>query len=296
VYQIQTKFRDELRSRGGLLRTREFIMKDAYSLDLDEAGLCLAYDTQTQAYKRIFARLGLCNMHMIRSDTGLMGGRVAHEFTCVSDAGEDTIALCRSCGEALNAELVERNVTHCSCGSTFEFQKGIEVGNIFQLGTRYGDAAGIKVTGSDGKLHSLVMGSYGIGISRLLATLVEQHHDERGIALTAATTSYDGHIVTLASGEDRLSGQVYEQCQAAGISVLWDDRDARAGEQLADADLIGTTIRLTIGNRWKGSGQIELTERRSGAVHLVSMDDVGAAMKKLLTELEERETAAAQMS
>lgn len=285
VYQIQTKFRDELRSRGGLLRTREFVMKDAYSLDLDDEGLQEAYDTQAKAYQRVFARLGLRQVHMIRSDTGLMGGKVAHEFTCLSDAGEDTVALCQGCGAALNADLVDDAAGRCDCGGMLTFRKGIEVGNIFQLGTRYGDAAGIKVSGRDGKQHSLVMGSYGIGISRLLATLIEQQHDDRGIALTAAVAAYDGHIVTLARNGGGRAKEVYERCRRAGLAVLWDDRLLQAGEQLADADLIGASVRITVGDRHAETGQVELKERRTGAVHLVAEQDVAVGLARLVEEL-----------
>jgi prolyl-tRNA synthetase len=296
VYQIQTKFRDELRSRGGLLRTREFIMKDAYSLSIDDDGLIQAYNSQAGAYKRIFARLGLANVRMIRSDTGLMGGRVAHEFTCLSDAGEDTVALCKDCDAALNVDLVERGTERCICGGTLDFRKGIEVGNIFQLGTRYGDAASIKVAGRDGKQHSLVMGSYGIGISRVLATLIEQHHDDRGIALTAATAAYDGHLVNLSHAGAERAAAIYEQCCKAGLAILWDDRSVSAGAKLADADLIGATVRIAIGSKLASTDQVELTERRTGIQHATAQAEVAENMTRLLATLQQRETAVAQMS
>ena len=296
VYQIQTKFRDELRSRGGLLRTREFIMKDAYSLSIDDEGLAEAYDSQAEAYKRIFARLGMTNVHMILSDNGLMGGRVAHEFTCLSEAGEDTVAFCTNCENAMNVDLVDRGTNHCACGGTLEFKKGVEVGNIFQLGTRYGDAAGIKVVGRDGKRHSLVMGSYGIGISRVLATLIEQHHDERGIALTAATAAYDGHLVTLTNAGAERAADIYERCQRAGLEILWDDRDVSVGQKLADADLIGATVRMVIGSKQESSNQVEITERRSGVQHSVSIENIAEFMKQTLKDIEAQETEAARMN
>jgi prolyl-tRNA synthetase len=298
VYQIQTKFRDELRSRGGLLRTREFLMKDAYSLHLDEAGLREAYQGQADAYRRIFNRLGLLDVRMIRSDTGLMGGKAAHEFTCVTEAGEDTIAWCRDCGRASNADLVDRENGRCECGAKLEFQRGVEVGNIFQLGTRYTDALGVKVVGRDGGRHSLVMGSYGIGISRLLATLIEQHHDERGIALTAAAAAFDGHIVTLGGGaeQEARAQQVYDRCRRGGLAVLWDDRDAQAGEQLADADLIGATVRMTVGRRAVEEDVVELVERRTGKQHIVSSGEVAEALERLVEDIRGREEADAARS
>ena len=149
VYQIQTKFRDELRTRGGLLRTREFIMKDAYSLHLDEDGMAEAYRTQAKAYERIFQRLGLRDVHKIRSATGVMGGSVAHEFMCLLDVGEDTVAFCQACGDAWNTDVAQGE--RCdTCGSEALLRRGVEVGNIFQLGTRYTDALGVSATARDG--------------------------------------------------------------------------------------------------------------------------------------------------
>ena len=289
VYQIQTKFRDELRSRGGLLRTREFIMKDAYSLHLDQDGLSEAYRAQAEAYGRIFRRLGLHDVHEILSDTGVMGGSVAHEFMCLLDVGEDTVGFCQGCGGAWNVDVADGERCE-TCGSTVRFERGVEVGNIFQLGTRYTDALGVRVADRDGRQHSLVMGSYGIGISRLLATLVEQHHDERGIALTAATSSFGAHMVVLggagavgdnsarAGGQDQTgagnrlataASDVYGQCVAGGLDILWDDRGVQAGEQLADADLIGAAVRVTVGRSLLEGDSVELHERRSGRVHTI---------------------------
>ena len=291
VYQIQTKFRDELRSRGGLLRTREFIMKDAYSLHLDADGLSEAYRTQALAYGRIFRRLGLRDVHQIRSDTGVMGGSVAHEFMCLLDVGEDTVAFCQGCDNAWNVDVAQGE--HCeACGGTVRFERGVEIGNIFQLGTRYTDALGVRVADRDGCERSVVMGSYGIGISRLLATLVEQHHDERGIALTAATSAFEGHMVVLGgAGLGGAAEDIYAQCASGGIEVLWDDRGVRAGEQLADADLIGAAIRVTVGRTTAENDRVELSERRTGRVHTVGRSEVAEALSALLSDLRRREEA-----
>ncbi len=294
VYQIQTKFRDELRARGGLLRTREFIMKDAYSLHLDQAGLAGAYQTQAAAYGRIFQRLGLRDVHQIRSDTGVMGGSTAHEFMCLLDAGDDTVIFCDDCRDAWNAEVTAAD--RCGrCGGVVLRRRGVEVGNIFQLGTRYTDATQVRVADRDGSMRSVVMGSYGIGISRLLATLVEQNRDDRGIALTAATSSFSGHVVVL--GDDgrlsRAAEDVYAACHSAEIDVLWDDRGVRAGEQLADADLIGAAVRITLGKRTIENDGIELRERRTGRVHHVARSDAAGALVALVGDLKDREAAEA---
>jgi len=293
LYQIQTKFRDELRPRGGLLRTREFIMKDAYSLDVDEEASARAYADQSAAYERIFRRVGLADVQRIRSDTGVMGGRIAHEFVCLLDVGEDTVALCDGCGDAWNTDVAGR--PECAtCNTRVTLHKAVEVGNIFQLGTRYGDAVGARVSGRDGSERRVVMGSYGIGISRLLASLVEQCHDEHGIALPAAVAAFDAHLVVLGKGA-HLAGyaaEAYSACASAELDVLWDDRGVTAGEQLADADLIGAPLRITVGRATESEGRVELRERRSGRVHAVDRGDVASAAATLLAELRGREAAA----
>jgi prolyl-tRNA synthetase len=292
LYQIQTKFRDELRPRGGLLRTREFLMKDAYSLDLDEEGLAEAYRGQSEAYERIFTRVGLDDVHRIRSDSGVMGGGVAHEFVCLLDVGEDSVAFCSGCGDAWNTEVAVR-ATCASCGARVELRRGVEIGNIFQLGTRYGDALGVGISDRTGATRPLVMGSYGIGVSRLLAALVEQSYDEQGIVLPAAVSSFDAHLVAL-GGDDRiedLASRTTGELSSAGVEVLRDDRGVGAGEQLADADLIGAPVRVTVGRSTLEAGQVELRERRTGRVHRVDRADAATAVEALISDLMRAEGA-----
>ncbi|HTE46481.1 MAG TPA: aminoacyl--tRNA ligase-related protein [Gemmatimonadaceae bacterium] len=293
VYQIQTKFRDEARSRGGLLRTREFLMKDAYSLHLTVEGLAAAYANQAAAYHRIFHRVGLHDVAMVESSTGLMGGLRAHEFMCFLDVGEDTVAVCEQCGFAANREVTGERRICDRCGGTLAWHRGVEVGNIFQLGTRYTDAMGVAVTDAAGNQSSVIMGSYGIGVSRLLACLVEQFHDDRGIALTAATAALDVHLVVLGKDRATLSDSasvVERQAVASGLDLLWDDRDwVSAGEQLADADLMGATMRMTIGRSTQQNGTVELRERRSGQVHVVALEDSLEAALRLRQDIIRRE-------
>jgi prolyl-tRNA synthetase len=283
VYQIQTKFRDEARSRRGLLRTREFLMKDAYSLHLDERGLEEAYADQMEAYRRIFHRVGLRDTWVVRSATGDMGGRVAHEFMTLLDAGEDTVLLCRACGTGVNAELagggvegaieageVAGGAVACQCGGARAVHRAVEVGNIFQLGTRYSEALGAYVDGADGRRHALVMGSYGIGISRLLATLVEQGRDEAGIRLHRDVAALDAHVVDLA--RDGTAEAVHRELAAAGLVTVLDDRDARAGEKLADADLLGASFQVIVGRRYRETGELEVRRRWEGDRFFTSRD------------------------
>jgi prolyl-tRNA synthetase len=223
-----------------------------------------------------------------------MGGRVAHEFVCLLEAGEDAVAICRECGDAWNAE-VAGEARCCSCGHEADLRRAVEIGNIFQLGTRYTDALGVRVTGRDGARHRLFMGSYGIGISRLLATLVEQNHDERGIALPAASVGFDAHLVVLGAANrlESLSAELYAACSAAGVEVLWDDRGGSAGEQLADADLVGAAVRVTVGRSAQRSGAVELRERRTGRVHSVDASDVPHFLTTVLSDLKRQEQIAA---
>jgi prolyl-tRNA synthetase len=277
VYQIQTKFRDEARSRGGLLRTREFLMKDAYSLHLTDAGLAAAYEAQAAAYHRIFRRVGLHDVAMVESATGLMGGRRAHEFMCFLDIGEDTVVVCEHCGFSANREVVAATASCRECGGELLDRRGVEVGNIFQLGTRYTDALGVHVIDAQGGRRSVIMGSYGIGVSRLLACLVERFHDDRGIALPASTSALDVHIVVLGKDRELLADRaacIERETAGRGLDVLWDDRGVSGGEQLADADLIGASLRVTLGRDTTRNHTVEIRERRTGVVHAVPADSV----------------------
>jgi prolyl-tRNA synthetase len=289
VYQIQTKFRDEARSRGGLLRTREFLMKDAYSLHLTTDGLEAAYAGQASVYRRIFQRVGLGDVAMVESSTGMMGGTKAHEFMCFLDVGEDTVAVCSACGFAANLEALGEARACARCGATLEFKRGVEVGNIFQLGSRYTDALGVTVTDANGQRRSVLMGSYGIGVSRLLACLVERFHDDRGIALTAAIAAVDAHLLVLGRQQtslESLAAELEAEATKRGLEVLFDDRcGASAGQQLSDADLIGASIRVTIGRDTISDGAVELRERRSGRVHTVAVENAIDAMFRLRKDI-----------
>lgn len=290
VYQIQTKFRDEARPRAGLLRTREFVMKDAYSLHLDRQGLDDAYESQAAAYVRIFRRVGLADVRRVRSATGDMGGDVAHEFVAPLDVGEDTIASCGGCGAASNVEVLQSAAQCVHCGGPLETHRAVEVGNIFQLGTRYAQALGASAVDRSGTMRPLLMGSYGIGISRLLATLIEIHNDAAGIALPAVCAPFDACIIGIGGSAGQVDAEdVYARACGIGLDSLFDDRDARAGEKFADADLIGAPIRLVIGGRAGQNGCAEIRERRSGRIHEVARDDVLGAAVRLLEQIRRAE-------
>ncbi len=458
VYQLQTKFRDEPRPRAGLIRVREFTMKDSYSLDVDQAGLEKQYRAHYTAYFRIFSRCGLPNVIAVKSDTGMMGGKLAHEFMFLCDIGEDTLAVCDACGYSANQQVarfrkdapeaedaqplekvatpgtssiealaeflqvpqsrtakvvfftaavpaesgaqpdatrevlvmalvrgdhqanetkisnaisarwlrpatdeeiraagavpgyaspigVDRNRTRVvvddlvagspnlvsganeegfhyrgvnvgrdyrpdatadiasayegapcpECGGALHLVRGVEVGNIFQLGTRYTAALEANYLDAEGQSKPVVMGSYGIGVGRLLACLAEAYADERGLTLPITVAPYQLSLVALTGGDADLKAQaeeLYRGLRAAGVEVLFDDREAAPGVKFADADLIGIPLRATISSRSLKNGGIELKRRTSSESRIVPLEEGIAAIQQeiaaLLAEAEEK--------
>ncbi len=443
VYQIQTKFRDELRSRGGLIRVREFLMKDSYSLDRDHEGLQRQYDAHYKAYLEIGRRAGLTLLPVL-SDVGMMGGKVAHEFMYVTAIGEDSLVRCSACDYSANLEVarfdrgdapdeaplpIERvhtpgsktiaelssflgvepertgkivffmgtfpdssedrlvvaivrgdmdanpiqvqrhagaltlrpahdeeieavgavagfaspigidrsgslvivdelvamspnlvlganepdyHLLNTSCGRDYEADvvaeiaaafdgapcpecrgtlqmiRGVEVGNIFQLGTKYSEALGAYYTDEDGEEKPIVLGSYGIGLGRLLACVAEEHRDERGLALPVSVAPFEVSLVSLAkSGETAAAAEdLYERMKAAEVEVLFDDRDASPGVKLNDADLQGVPLRLLVSERSLKAGGAELKRRTESEARLVPLEDVVEAVMAEIAALE----------
>jgi prolyl-tRNA synthetase len=427
LYHFQTKFRDEPRARGGLVRVREFVMKDAYSCDLDQAGLDVSYEQYRGAYERIFERLGV-DAIKVRSDVGIMGGTGAHEFMVLNDFGEDTLVLCDSCGYADNQQIAEvrkpsperepespmedvetpnattidalatfldiprsktakaaffvtgdgrfvtaivrgdydvnetkltnavkavgglrpaqleeikargmeagygsplgardalvvvdelvtrspnlvaganrvgwhvRNVNvprdytpdlvaditsaregdACiQCGSPVKLRKGIEVGNIFKLGTDFTVAAGAMYLGEDGERHPIVMGSYGIGLGRNVACIVEAHHDEKGIVWPDEVAPYAAHLVAIGANRDErvreTADRLHELAAEAGREILYDDRDESPGVKFTDAELLGMPWIVTVSPRSLAAGGAEVTRRETGDRSTISIDAV----------------------
>ena len=432
VYHFQTKWRDEPRARGGLIRVREFVMKDAYSCDRDVAGLDASYQAQHDAYVRIFERLGLDTV-AVASDVGIMGGSQAHEFMVLNPAGEDVLVLCESCGYAANRqvarirredpdpeealaleevatpgtttiatladflsipasrtakaaflvtgdgrlvtaivrgdhevnetklfnavkatggmrpatveeiraagmepgygspigahdtvvvvdELVARSpnlvaganregfhlrnvnvgrdftpdvvadITNAqegdpcpTCGQPVILRNGIEVGNIFKLGTKFTDAAGATYLGEDGVAHPIVMGSYGIGIGRNVACIVEAHHDDKGIVWPVEVAPYAAHLVSIGTQREPKVLEIAERLHAfsteAGREILWDDRDESPGVKFTDAELLGMPWILTVSPRSLAAGGVEVTERATGERATRSIEEVEALLR-----------------
>ncbi|MBK8157412.1 MAG: proline--tRNA ligase [Rhodospirillaceae bacterium] len=305
LYHIQWKFRDEVRPRFGVMRGREFLMKDAYSFDIDEAAARRAYNRMFVAYLRTFARMGLQAIPMA-ADTGPIGGDLSHEFIILADTGESQVFCDRSFIERdvlsmdvdYNADLepiVQQWTTdYAATDEKHDAAKfgalakdrqvearGIEVGHIFYFGTKYSDPLKAQVQTQDGQTISVHMGSYGIGVSRLVGGIIEASHDEKGIIWPESVAPFKVGLINLKAGDAASTGladDIYAKLQKAGVEVLYDDRDTRAGEKFAEMDLIGLPWQVVVGPRGAAKGEVEFKNRKTGAVEAMSAD---AALKKL---------------
>lgn len=282
VYQIQTKFRNEARPKSGLLRGREFRMKDMYSFHTSVEDLNAYYETVTGAYRKVFDRLGLGDRtHYTFSGGGAFTKEYSHEFQTINQWGEDTVYLCGDCGTGHNKEIWKDEMACLSCGTkNFTELKGSEVANIFKLGTRFSDAFGYTYTDEHGKEHPVIMGCYGVGTSRLMGVIAEVLSDERGLVWPTSVAPMRVVIVPLGKSTQALTEakKLHDEWEKAGVSVLLDDRDASAGIKLADADLLGIPYRVVVSDKTLAEKKVELKARTSEAVELVT---ASAAMKKL---------------
>ena len=271
-YQIQTKFRDEIRPRYGVMRAREFLMKDAYSFHLDQKSLEDEYENMGNAYNNIFSNLGL-NFRKVTANSGEIGGSMSHEYHVLADSGEDEIAYCDEEDFAANVEMIESK--KAPDGGKLSFARGIEVGHIFQLGDKYSKSMGLTVLNKEGKSVSPMMGCYGIGISRIVAASIEQNHDDKGIIWPGEIAPFEIIIIVLNDKSSDLTekGQeLYNSIKAIGKEVVIDDRDERAGVKFAEADLIGIPQQIVLSKRGIDQGTIELVDRRSGVKEDLSIE------------------------
>ena len=282
LYHIQWKFRDEQRPRFGVMRGREFLMKDAYSFDLDYEAARKAYDNMFLAYLRAFKRMGLTAIPM-QAETGPIGGDMSHEFQILARTGESAVYFDAAFEdvdfsaddidiERLKTLYAAADEKHdpAACDVPAErlrSGRGIEVGHIFYFGKRYSEPMGATVAGPDGQQVAVEMGSYGIGVSRLVGALIEANHDDKGIVWPEPVAPFKVGIVNLRSGDaacDGLAQTAYDRLTTAGIEVLLDDRDERAGAKFATMELIGLPWQVTVGPRGAKSGTVELKSRRTG--------------------------------
>jgi len=273
IYQIQTKFRDEIRPRYGIMRGREFLMKDAYSFNLDEESLQDTYLTMRNTYKKILERIGL-EYKIVQADSGAIGGEVSEEFHVLAENGEDTIAISDASEFAINTELLLKEGEDINSlegqpspdgNGKIVIKKGIEVGHIFQLGKVYTEAMQVNVQSQEGRAVDLFMGCYGIGVSRLVAAAIEQHHDDQGIIWPESIAPFEVNIVAIGYAKEiKIADAANELCatlKSIGYKVIVDDRKDGYGIKMKDAELIGIPINIIIGNKYLENGEVELKHR-----------------------------------
>ncbi len=263
LYQIQSKFRDELRPRFGLIRACEFIMKDAYSFDADAEGLDKNYQAMYEAYKRIFKRCGL-ECLITEADSGVMGGKVSHEFMVKAADGEDVVLVCEKCSTHKASGAEEHICQHCKI--PMKKVNTIEVGHIFKLGTKYSQALGAVFSDAKGELKPVIMGCYGIGVSRLISAVIEQNNDAQGIVWPKEVAPFQVVIMPLDITNDVIMQSalsLYKELEAQSYQVLLDDRDERAGVKFKDADLLGIPLQVIVGKESAKNNLLELKVRLS---------------------------------
>ncbi len=267
LYQIQNKFRMELRAKSGILRGKEFMMKDLYSFHESEKDLARYYEVMKKAYENIFKRAGIGRETYLTFASGGSFSKYSHEFQTVTPAGEDTIYVCQKCKIAVNKGILEEQKTCPSCGGAkLKEERAIEVGNIFELKTKFSEPFGLTFKDKLGKEKMVMMGCYGIGLGRLMGAIVEVLSDPRGIVWPESVAPYQVHLLELSSESkevEKEAKKLYEALQKKGIQVLYDERKAvTAGEKFADADLIGIPYRALVSEKSLAAGGIEVKRRR----------------------------------
>ncbi|MEA3383872.1 MAG: proline--tRNA ligase [Campylobacterota bacterium] len=306
LYQINTKFRDEARPRFGLMRGREFLMKDGYSFHSSVEDMIREFALMEETYKKIFTRLGL-DFRVVDADSGAIGGTGSKEFHVIADSGEDVIIICDSCDYGANIETLEdfdekfgdelredsyeeikklEIETKCEkCGGKLSYTKGIEAGHIFQLGTTYSEALDANFLDNNGKKQPFQMGTYGIGVSRIMAAVIEQSHDDKGCIWTKETAPYSVDIiVSNAKKEDELNAglEIYEELKTAGVEVIIDDRTKeRFGFKMGDFELIGFPYAIVVGKKLQ-DGFVELVYRKTNEKVEIKVENIVEELKNIL--------------
>ena len=285
IYQIQTKFRDEVRPRYGIMRGREFLMKDSYSFNIDEESLQETYLTMRDTYKKVLERMDL-EYRISAADSGAIGGDSSEEFHVLADNGEDTIAVSDASEFAINTELLLKDGEDIKTlegkpspdgNGTIQIKKGIEVGHIFKLGEIYADSMKANVLNKEGKASTLFMGCYGIGVSRLVAAAIEQNNDDKGIIWPHCIAPYDINIIAIGYDKNQeiatAANDLYGQLKEMGYEVLLDDRKDGYGTKIKDSELIGIPLNIIIGKQFTENKEVEL-KSRSGESSLNSISDI----------------------
>lgn len=294
LYQINTKFRDEARPRYGLMRGREFLMKDGYSFHSSEEDMIREFHIMEETYKKIFTRLGL-DFRVVAADSGAIGGEGSKEFHVLANSGEDTLVVCEACDYGANIETIfdaeQTDVLNqksyeelqelkidkrCSCGAELHFKKGIEVGHIFQLGTKYSAALEANFSDENGRAKPFEMATFGIGVSRLVAAVIEQNHDENGCIWTRATAPYLVNIMISNikdASQVSLGEELYGRLKASNVDVMLDDSKERFGFKMKDAELIGFPYTIIIGKELE-NGLVQIFDRKTKENIPVAADSI----------------------
>ena len=267
LYQIQNKFRNEMRATGGLLRVREFIMKDLYSFHANQDDFNNYYNQVLQIYHKIFEQCGVKAV-LTEADSGTIGGKESHEFMALSKTGEDNILICEKCNWAINTELGNTTQKCQLCNSKLEKHKAIEVGHCFKLGTKYSKAMQANFINAKGAVKPIIMGCYGIGLGRLMATIIEINHDDSGIVWPKSIAPFDIHLIALTNAD-----KIYK-ILSKKFDVLYDDRDESPGVKFTDADLIGIPIRIVVSEKTLAQNSAEIKLRNQNKLELVKIENL----------------------
>jgi len=278
IYHINWKFRDELRSKSGILRGREFLMKDLYSFHIDQEDFNNYYQIAKKAYLRVYDRLGL-TAKVTEASGGGFSEKISYEFEVLTDAGEANILYCNVCDYCVNTDDIDKYKASDTCPNCKKDKltaaKASEVGNVFDLGQKYTRSFGLIVENENGEKVYPIMGCYGIGITRTMGVIVEKFHDERGIVWPKSVAPFDTHLINLPGAKNAI--KIYEDLKKAGVDVLWDDREVSAGQKFGDSDLIGIPVRLVVSV--KSGDKIEYKERTSKDSQLLGFDEVISKLK-----------------
>lgn len=284
AYQIQWKFRNEERAKSGILRGREFLMKDLYSFSASQEEHDRVYESVAGAYTRIFGRVGIGGRTYRTFASGGVFSKYSHEFQCLAEVGEDTVYLSEEKGIAINKEVLQPEVLQdlgVKEGELAE-KKAIEVGNIFSLGTRFSDALKLRFKDRDGAEKPVVMGSYGIGPTRLMGVIAEILSDDKGMIWPRGIAPFEAHLVSITGGNAEVAAEadrLYDMLREGGIETLYDDRDARAGEKFADADLIGIPVRVVVSEKTIAAGGAEISRRAGGGSAIAGEHELAARIR-----------------
>jgi prolyl-tRNA synthetase len=274
VYQIQNKFRNELRAKSGILRGREFLMKDLYSFHQDEEGLVDYYEKAKEAYKNIFEKVGIGDKTYLTFADGGTFSKYSHEFQTVTEAGEDLIYLCEDCNLAINEEIIEEQKSCPNCKkdkNKLVKKKSIEVGNIFKLKRKFSDPFDLSYTDEEGEEKPVYMGCYGIGVGRLMGSVVEINSDQKGMIWPESIAPFKIHLIAIGEKAEEKAEEIYKNSEE---EILYDDRRGGVGEKFADADLIGLPYRIVISDKTLKEDSVEVKKRGQKEEKLVKIDNL----------------------